>query len=121
MTDRSQFNKDCQKCVTSLASVHLAACRNHRCFARDGYEPKWFCVLPSDLESECIPDSLQPGHGIRLEVADRSVSGFKKVGAEKYIFVADCGPSRFKIICNCPGPAVHPHLMRVLCKCYNAN
>ncbi|SMG83456.1 E3 12.5K [Bottlenose dolphin adenovirus 1] len=119
MTDRSDFNKKCQICVDSLCSAHAEYCANPRCFTKDGCSVKWFCVLPTDLEGECIPDSLQPGHGVRVEVPALSHSQFTTFAGDRYLCLSDFGRSAFKIVCSCSMPGVHPNILRLLCKCYN--
>ena len=63
MTDR-----DARLAVTALSSLHQETCKRSHCFTRANLNLAYFCVLPSDLEDDCVPDSLQVGHGLRLEL-----------------------------------------------------
>ena len=120
MTDKAAADAAFQSCVPSLTAVHLSHCKNPDCYAKRDFKPRWFCVLPADLEGDCIPDSLQAGHGLRLEVPFRYLTQTVRANSnEQYLCTTQCGSSTIKVTCNCDKPGLHAGLFRALCKCYN--
>lgn len=114
MTDR-----DARLAVTALSSLHQETCKRSHCFTKAKLDLAYFCVLPSDLEDDCVPDSLQVGHGLRLELPYCFKSFFIFKGGRKYLCSEHLQNGHLKVSCDCASPGAHLDMFDTLCQLYN--
>lgn len=106
--------------IKTLCKEHLQHCRKPRCFTRCGLIPTWFDVPIEAFEDSCIPDSLQPGHGLKLKLPHNYSSRLiQKPGEPDLICVNFIQEGQIKITCRCTHAEVHHRLVEQLCKEYN--
>lgn len=109
-----------KQAIIRLCIEHLQTCKKPRCFTRHSLFPSWFNVPIEDLEGECVPDSLQPGHGVLLKIPRNYSSRIIQKPGEPDLFCSNLfQEGEIKITCRCPNPQVHPRLIDQLCKQYN--
>ena len=115
MTDGPQG----QQLLRELLDQHRRQCPNRCCFAREGIHPEYFCITREHFEAECIPDSLQEGHGLRFSLPTRYSDRRHRDGERTILTSYYCGPASFKVRCLCAHPDPHPLLLDLLCELYN--
>ncbi|UYL15020.1 13.3K protein [Bat mastadenovirus] len=107
--------------LTAACLQHLGQCQQPRCVLKSGRKPTFFYFPEPGPDQLDVPDSLQPGHGLKLHLPLVSSCSTVFCGAVS----AECIVSSvsrecdWKVLCLCPQPAFHPHHLDLLCACYN--
>lgn len=114
MTDRNT-----ELSIYSLCRLHNSTCSNSNCFWSHHLVPTYFCVLPSDLEGDCVPDSLQAGHGIRLDFPNRFVHRSDHKNGFEIFSSSHLKSGYIKSVCTCNSPGTHLALFDALCDLFN--
>lgn len=100
---------------------HLATCPRGggNCFK--GRKPIFFYIPEPEANQLDVPDSLQPGHGLKLHLPLVSTSStvFCEAVSAECVLSATCWDQTWKVQCLCPLPGYHPHLLDLLCVSIN--
>lgn len=114
MTDR-----DLQLSLRALCQIHFNSCTATTCFWKYHLLPSYFCVLPELLEGDCVPDSLQPGHGLKLQVPHSYLNYFTQKNGLLILCCCNLKSGYLKVSCSCNSPGAHLGLFEALCEIFN--
>nr|QYW15040.1 13.3K protein [Bat mastadenovirus] len=107
--------------LTAYCLQHLAECRRPRCVLQSGRKPAFFYFPEPGPDQLDVPDSLQPGHGLKFHLPLVSKDSTVFCGAVSAVCVVSAvsREQSWKISCTCPTPAFHPAHLELLCECFN--
>lgn len=109
--------------LTAYCLQHLSVCQKPRCVLKSGRKPCFFHHPEPGPDQLDVPDSLQPGHGLKLHLplVSRNSTVFCAAVSAECLVSAVTREQSWKVLCFCSTPGFHPHLLDLLCDSYNKN
>lgn len=111
--------RDIRLSLSALSQIHSDTCTSPTCFWSLKLLPEYFCILPSQLEGECVPDSLQAGHGLKLTVPHCYLNYFTEKHGLLIVCSCNLKSGYIKTRCSCSSPGAHIALFDALCEVFN--
>ncbi|AMB43065.1 E3 12.5K [Bat mastadenovirus WIV9] len=109
--------------LTRICLDHLLECQRPHCVLKCGRKPAFFYFPEPGPEQLDVPDSLQPGHGLKLclPLVSTCSTVFCRAVSAECVVSSRSWEQAWKVQCCCQTPACHPHLLDLLCENYNKN
>ncbi|YP_094046.1 E3 12.5K [Bovine mastadenovirus A] len=102
-----------------VCRLHYSRCQSTNCFWKQGILPTYQCILDADLHADCVPDSLQAGHSLRLELPHRFACYQTSNHGLPIVCSSNVKSSSFKVTCSCSSTGMHLALADALCDLVN--
>lgn len=107
------LRRECQR--------HALTCSRPHCILKTGQRPVFFYVPEPSADQLDVPDSLQPGHGLKfhLPLVSKCSTVFCEAVSAECVVSSRSWDQTWKVQCLCPAPAFHSHHLELLCETYN--